>query len=53
MKPRQRIAKVLNHEIPDKVPLDFGATPQTGIAASMVYKIKKHYGLLAPEERIK
>ena len=52
MNSRQRVAKVLNHEIPDRVPIDFGAGGQTGIMASTLYKIKRHYGLLEPGERI-
>lgn len=47
------MAKVLNHEAPDRVPIDFGATPTTGITASMLYKIKKYYGILEEGERIK
>ena len=53
MNSRQRIAKILNHQVPDRVPIDFGAGGQTGITASMLYKIKKHYGLLEEGERIK
>jgi len=53
MDSRERLAKTLNHEIPDRVPIDFGAGGQTGIMASMVYKIKKYYGLLEENERIK
>jgi len=53
MNSRQRIAKVLNHQVPDRVAIDFGAGGQTGIVASMLYKIKKHYGLLEEGERIK
>jgi hypothetical protein len=53
MNPRQRVAKVLNHEVPDWVPIDFGAGGQTGIMASMLYKIKQHYDILKAGERIK
>lgn len=53
MTSRERLAKVLNHEAPDRVPIDFGATPTTGITASMLYKIKKYYGILEEGERIK
>jgi len=47
------VAKALNHEEGDRVPVDFGSTMTTGIAASMVYKIKQHYGLLEEAERIR
>ncbi|MCK4753224.1 MAG: methyltransferase [Planctomycetes bacterium] len=53
MNSRERIAKLLNHQVPDRVPIDFGATPTSGIMASMVYRIKQHYGLLEKDERIK
>lgn len=53
MNPRQRIAKTLDHEVPDRVPIDFGAGEQTGIMASMIYKIKRHYEILEAGERIK
>lgn len=53
MNSRDRLNKVLNHEMPDRVPIDFGATSTSGITASMLYKIKKHYGILDKGERIK
>jgi hypothetical protein len=53
MNSRQRIATVLNREVPDRVPIDFGAGGQTGIMASTLYKIKKYYRILEPGERIK
>ena len=53
MNSRERLDKVLNHEAPDRVPMDFGSTPTTGITASMLYKIKKYYGILEKDERIK
>ena len=53
MNSRQRLAKILSREVPDRVAIDFGAGRQTGIAASTVYRIKKHYGLLEQGERIK
>jgi hypothetical protein len=53
MNPRERIAKALNHEVADRVPIDFGAGGQTGIMASIIYRIKKHYGILKKGERIK
>jgi uroporphyrinogen-III decarboxylase len=50
---RERIAKTLSHQEADRVPLDFGATTTSGIMASTLYKIKKHYGLFEAGERIK
>lgn len=45
MNSRERLIKTINHQQPDKVPLDLGATPQTGISASVLYKLKKALGL--------
>jgi Uroporphyrinogen decarboxylase (URO-D) len=42
---RERIRCALNHQQPDRVPIDFGATVVTGIAASMVAQLKEHLGL--------
>lgn len=39
MTSRQRILKAINHEQPDKTPVDFGAMPQTGINASTLFKL--------------
>lgn len=52
MDSRQRVSETLEFGIPDRVPIDFGGTPTTGISASMVYKIKQHYDLLKANERI-
>ncbi len=45
MTSRERVRKALNHEMPDKVPLDLGSTPTTGIAASSLSKLRKALGL--------
>ena len=45
---RERVRKALNHEATDKVPIDFGATGQTGISASTLYRLRRNLGL---EER--
>jgi uroporphyrinogen-III decarboxylase len=45
MTSRERIIKTLNHEEPDMVPLDLGATSQTGISASTLYQLRKALGL--------
>jgi len=52
MTSRARVAKTLNHEMPDRVPIDFGAGGQTGVMASTIYEIKKHYRILEPGGRI-
>lgn len=45
MTSRERINMVINHKVPDRVPLDLGATSQTGINASTLYKFRKELGL--------
>lgn len=50
---RERILAALGHEEPDRVPLDFGATMVTGIAASTVYKIRQALGLDKPGTPVK
>lgn len=50
MTSRERLIAALNHKQPDKIPLDLGATSQTGINASTLYKLRKELGL--PEKSI-
>lgn len=45
MTSRERFIKTLNHEQPDRVVLDLGATSQTGISASALYRLRKALGL--------
>jgi len=45
MDSRERATKALNHEETDRVPIDFGATPVTGISASIVSKLRDYYKL--------
>ena len=42
---RQRVLDVLNHRVPDQIPVDFGGSPITGIHVSCVAKLREHYGL--------
>ena len=51
MNSRERLIATLNHRQPDKTVLDLGATGQTGINASTLYKLRVALGL--PERRIK
>ena len=48
MTSRQRVKKAINHEIPDRVPLDLGATMVTGMSASSVHKLRVALGLDTP-----
>jgi len=45
MKSRERVEKSLNHLEPDRIPIDFGATPVSGINAGVIHKLRTHYGL--------
>jgi hypothetical protein len=50
---RERIQTTLSHSEPDKLAVDFGGGFQTGIAASMVYKLRQALGLDAPGTPVK
>lgn len=41
MTSRERVRKAINHQQPDKVPIDLGATPATGIQAGALAKLRR------------
>jgi len=45
MNSRERVLAAVEHRTPDRTPLDFGATRQSGIMASAYHAIKKHLGI--------
>lgn len=45
MSSKINLQKTLNHEQPEKVVVDFGATPVTGIHVLLVKKLRAHFGL--------
>lgn len=45
MTSRERILAAINHQEPDYVPLDLGATPSSGISAIAYNNLKKHIGM--------
>ena len=45
MTSRQRVLAALNHEEPDRVPLDLGSTRNTGILASAYEALEQALGL--------
>jgi hypothetical protein len=45
MTSRERVRKALNHQEPDRVPVDLGSTLVTGIQASMYAKLKAALGV--------
>lgn len=48
MNSRQRVLAALNHQTPDRVPIDLGGTRQSGIHASAYYQLKKCLGIDSP-----
>jgi RNA-splicing ligase RtcB len=42
---REIVLTALQHETPERIPLDFGSTGQTGMNASVVYRLRKYLGL--------
>ena len=42
---RQNFIKTINHQQPDKVVVDFGSAPVTGIHVAIVEKLREYYGL--------
>jgi hypothetical protein len=53
MTSRERVARALNHQLPDKVPLDLGGTAVTGMHVSSVYLLRQALGLDAPGTPVK
>lgn len=45
MTSRERVLAALNHEQPDRVPIDFGGHRSSGIAAIAYARLKKHLGI--------
>ncbi len=52
MNSRERILKSINHEEPDRVPIDLGSTPQTGISAIAYHNLKKYLNMKGGHARI-
>ena len=46
---RERVLAVLNHEIPDRVPIIIGASNATGISMPTYQKLKKVLGVESPD----
>jgi uroporphyrinogen decarboxylase len=45
MNSRERIIAAINHKLPDRIPVDFGATPSSGISAVAYHNLIKYLGL--------
>jgi len=53
MNSRQRVEAALNHQTPDRVPLDLGASPVTGMHVSSVYQLRQALKLDEPGTPVK
>jgi hypothetical protein len=53
MNSRQRVELALNHQEPDRIPLDLGASAVTGMHFVSVYKMRQALGLDAPGTPVK
>ena len=45
MESKKYLQSALNHQTPEKIPLDFGSTGVTGIHVIVVEKLRQHFGL--------
>jgi uroporphyrinogen-III decarboxylase len=45
MNSKERVLTTLNHQQPDRIAVDFGGTPVTGIHVLAIENIRKHFGL--------
>ncbi|MCR4415319.1 MAG: hypothetical protein NUV77_23145, partial [Thermoguttaceae bacterium] len=53
MNSQQRVQKALQHQQPDYVPLDLGASAVTGMHVSSVYQLRQALGLDKPGTPVK
>ncbi len=52
MTSRERILAAIEHRQPDRVPVDLGATPSSGISAIAYGNLKRHLGLTQGHNRV-
>ena len=48
MTSRERVLAAIAHREPDRVPVDLGATPSSGISAIAYGRLRRHLGLTSP-----
>ncbi len=53
MTSRERVVAALNHQTPDRVPIDLGGCGQTGMQVSVVYKLRQALKLDPPGTPVK
>ena len=52
MTPRERILATIAHHEPDRVPIDLGATPSSGISAIAYGRLARHLGIFNSRTRV-
>jgi uroporphyrinogen decarboxylase len=52
MTSRERVLAAINHQEPDKVPIDLGATPSSGISVIAYNNLKSHLGMTGGHTRV-
>ena len=52
MTSRERVLRAINHEQPDRMPIDFGGMRSTGIMAVAYNKLKQHLGITSGRTRV-
>ena len=52
MTSRERILAAIAHREPDRVPVDLGATPSSGISAIAYGNLKRHLGITRGDTRV-
>ncbi|MEI8234001.1 MAG: uroporphyrinogen decarboxylase family protein [Verrucomicrobiota bacterium] len=52
MTSRERILAAIDHKEPDRVPIDLGATPSSGISAIAYERLRRHLGISSGSTRI-
>ncbi|MFN8441289.1 MAG: uroporphyrinogen decarboxylase family protein [Caldilineaceae bacterium] len=50
---RERVTLALNHKQTDRVPFDLGGSNTSGVHATIVYKLRQHFGLDEPGTPVK
>ncbi|HDD25387.1 MAG TPA: methyltransferase [Chloroflexi bacterium] len=52
MRPRERVRTALAHQEPDRVPIDLGGSPVTGISASTYHRLREALGIRGDPVRV-
>ncbi|MFX0100657.1 MAG: uroporphyrinogen decarboxylase family protein [Candidatus Hodarchaeota archaeon] len=52
MTSRERVLAAIKHEQPDRIPIDLGSTPSSGISAIAYHNLKKYLGITSGHVRV-